>query len=84
MGSPCNGRDARCPSGFAQANGFVRKPTLPPSWVSWASWVSWFARQKMKSLAGGPPTPSGAHETESPNLPVAKAIIQALRGDSGN
>ena len=37
----------------------ARKPTLPPSWVSWVSWVSWSAHQKMKSLAGGPPTPSG-------------------------
>ena len=58
-GSPCNGRDARCPSGFAQANSQARKPTLPQSWVSWVSRVSWPAHLPMKSPAGGPPTSSG-------------------------
>ena len=57
-------------------NGSARKPTLPPSWVSWVSWVSWPARQKMKSIAGGPPTPSGtSHGT--PPLTGNAAILAA-------
>ena len=62
-----NGRDARCPSGFAQANGLARKLLLP---LSRRSRRSRSAHQKMKSIraarqlpaaipAGGPPTPSG-------------------------
>ena len=53
IGGPRNGRDARCPSGFAQANCPARKP--PSRW----SRRSRPARQKMKFLVGGPPTPSG-------------------------
>ena len=57
--SPCNGRDARCPSTFGQANGWVRKPGLPfPGGLGGPGGPGPPAG-KWQFLAGGPPTPSG-------------------------
>ena len=67
---------ARKPFPWPASLSLARKPTLPPSWVSWVSWVSWPARQKMKSLAGAPPTPSGT-TYGTPPLTGNAAILAA-------